>query len=218
MGLKIKTTILFTLVLLPFHTWANSPSPRVDPIALAELKAKIHSYEIDKNYGDDALGLIVVTLGLGAVEGGSGGIGACLVNARTGQVVETGQNRQFDGHFRSDLHAEMDLLNRYEERAKKGHVRRTGVDPRACPDLILVSSMEPCPMCLTRIINAGIKTLLYVEKDPTGGMVTRMANLPPFWRKFAADREFKQAHCSPRLCQLAHDLFHITRRRFSHTN
>ncbi|MCG8529685.1 MAG: deaminase, partial [Desulfovibrionales bacterium] len=211
----MKFLVWFTLFLIPLNAWAQAPAQRVDPLALAKLGNQIRAYEIDKAYKDDALGLIVIKQGLKAVEKGSGGIGACLINARTQKIVETGQNRQFDGHFRSDLHAEMDLLNRYEERAQKGRASQTGIDPRACTDLILVSSMEPCPMCLTRIINSGIKTVLYVKEDPTGGMVTRMGNLPPFWKAFAADREFKRAHCSPRLRQLAHDLFHLTKRKFA---
>ncbi|WDP87886.1 MAG: hypothetical protein HUN05_02145 [Desulfobacter sp.] len=138
-----------------------------------------------------------------------------MVNAQTGQVVETGRNRQYDGYFRSDLHGEMDLLNRYENRMKKKRSPESGADPRDCPDLVLISSMEPCPMCLTRIINSGIKTVLYVEEDEQGGMVTRMDQLPPFWKSFASDRQFRRADCSPEIRQMAHDLFHLSSRAFA---
>lgn len=70
-------------------------------------------------------------------------------------------------------------------------------------------------LCLTRIINSGIKTALYVTEDKQGGMVTRIDSLPPFWRKFAADREFRKADCSPQLRQIAHDLFHFSNRNFA---
>ena len=182
---------------------------------LADLETRISAYTVQPGFPDDAYGLIVVNAALEAIKGESGGIGACLVDTRTGQVVETGRNSQFTTHFRSDLHAEMDLLNRYEDRVKKPRSNGKGSNPRECPHLVLISSVEPCPMCLTRIINSGIKTVLYVVEDKQGGMVTRLDQLPPFWREFAADREFRQADCSPELRQIALDLFHFSHRDFA---
>jgi anaerobic selenocysteine-containing dehydrogenase len=40
------------------------------------------------------------------------GIGACLVREKSGEIIERGHNRQHSPYFRSDLHAEMDLLDR----------------------------------------------------------------------------------------------------------
>jgi cytosine deaminase len=182
---------------------------------LAELETRITGYDVQAGFPDDSYGLIVVKAALEAIKGESGGIGACLVDTRTGQVVETGRNRQFTTYFRSDLHAEMDLLNRYEDRMKKPRSNGKDGNPRNCPHLVLISSVEPCPMCLTRIINSGIKTVLYVVEDRQGGMVTRLDQLPPFWREFAADREFRQADCSPELQQIALDLFHFSHRDFA---
>jgi tRNA(adenine34) deaminase len=182
---------------------------------LADLENRITQYTVQPGFPDDPYGLIVVKSALEAIKGESGGIGACLVDSRTGQVVETGRNRQFTTYFRSDLHAEMDLLNRYEDRVKKVRSPENGGNPRECPHLVLISSVEPCPMCLTRIINSGIKTVLYVVEDKNGGMVTRLDQLPPFWREFASDREFRQADCSPELRQIALDLFHFSHRDFA---
>jgi cytosine deaminase len=182
---------------------------------LADLENRIFGYSVQPDFPDDPYGLIVVNAALEAIKGDSGGIGACLVDSRTGRVVETGRNRQFTTYFRSDLHAEMDLLNRYEDRVKKPRSNGKGSNPRECPHLVLISSVEPCPMCLTRIINSGIKTVLFVVEDKQGGMVTRLDQLPPFWREFAADREFRQADCSPELRQIALDLFHFSHRDFA---
>ena len=187
--------------------------PKAD--RLARLESRINAYRVSPDYTDDRYGLITVKAAVSAIRTGSGGIGACLVDAVTGQVVETGRNRQFSPHFRSDLHAEMDLLNRYENRVQKNNSPKTGGNPRECPNLVLISSVEPCPMCLTRIINSGIKTVLYVVEDNEGGMVTRLEQLPPFWRKFAADREFRQADCSPELQQIALALFYFSHRDFA---
>ncbi len=92
---------------------------------------------------------------------GTAGIGACLVREATGEILERGRNSQYEPYFRSDLHAEMDLLDRWEERMRLTRSRdpreATYLDPRAAEGIVLYTSVEPCPMCLTRIINSGIK-------------------------------------------------------------
>ena len=206
----IKKNVLLCLIFLVSFTCAIAG----DREKLEKLEKRIISYKINKTCKDDSYGLIVVKSALVSLKEGSGGIGACLVDITTKEVVEYGRNRQHTPYFRSDLHAEMDLLNRYENRMKKTRSLKKGRNLRKCDNLVLVTSMEPCPMCLTRIINSGIKTVLYVVEDKQGGMVTRIDSLPPFWRKFAADREFRKADCSPQLWQIAHDLFHFSNRNF----
>lgn len=215
-GVLIFSALVFlTLVFQAFVAEPALSGPAALPEKLAGLEQRIRNYTVDPRYRDDVLGLHVVRAALASAKQGSGGIGACLVDTATGKVVETGRNRQYDPYFRSDLHAEMDLLNRYEDRVRKAHSRDTDSNPRDCSGLVLVSSVEPCPMCLTRIINAGINTVLYVETDEQGGMATRIRDLPPFWREFARDREFRRADCSPQLRKIAHDLFHLSKRSFA---
>ena len=182
---------------------------------LATLEQRITSYTLNKDHKDDGYALAVVKGALESIREGSGGIGACLVDSTTGEIVEYGRNRQHSPYFRSDLHAEMDLLNKYEERAKKMNDPEDFNKTRECKNLVLVTSVEPCPMCLTRIINSGIKTVLYVVEDREGGMATRLDSLPPFWREFAADREFRLADCSTELRQMAMDLFDFSSRSFA---
>jgi cytosine deaminase len=213
--IMILQAVALVLGCLVFSDTALGRDDGSDTDRLNRLESRINIYRISPEYADDRYGLIVVKAAVSAIRNGSGGIGACLVDAVTGQVVETGLNRQFSPHFRSDLHAEMDLLNRYEDRVQKSNSPKTGGNPRECPNLVLISSVEPCPMCLTRIINSGIKTVLYVVEDNEGGMVTRLNQLPPFWREFAADREFRQADCSPELRQIALKLFHFSHRDFA---
>ena len=180
--------------------------------SLDALDARISRLRPHPDYKDDRFGIIVVRQALLSLKEGSGGIGACLVDEASGKVVATGRNRQFKPYFRSDLHAEMDLLTRYEEWLRKKGGKDTDADPRNCNGLVLVSSVEPCPMCLTRIINAGIKKMVYVTPDETGGMVSRMDQLPPFWKARADQCEYRQAVCSPEIQQLAQDLFDFTTR------
>ena len=125
--------------------------------SLDALDARVSELRPRPGFKDDGLGIIVIRQALISLKEGSGGIGACLVNGKTAAVVATGRNRQYRPYFRSDLHAEMDLLTRYEDWLRKKGGKASGVDPRDCEGLVLVSSVEPCPMCLTRIINAGIK-------------------------------------------------------------
>ena len=106
----------------------------------------------------------------------------------------------------------MDLLTRYEDWLRKGGGREPANDLRDCRQLVLVSSAEPCPMCLTRMINAGIKKMVYVIPDETGGMVSRMDQLPPFWKKRALACDYRQAVCSPAVQKAAYDLFHFAHR------
>ncbi|CCK79097.1 nucleoside deaminase [Desulfobacula toluolica] len=202
--------LFFVVLFFAGITWAFDG----DKEKLITLEKRIASYSINNSFKDDLFGLAVVKNALVSIQEGSGGIGACLVDSSTGKVVEYGRNRQYTTYFRSDLHAEMDLLNRYEDRVQKKRTSNKDNTPRDCKDLVLITSVEPCPMCLTRIINSGIKTVLYVVEDKQGGMATRIDSLPPFWRKFAADREFRQADCSPEIRKIAHDLFHFSHRNF----
>jgi tRNA(adenine34) deaminase len=209
--IKKNLCLLCVLIFLVSFTHAIAG----DKEKLKKLERRITSYKINKTCKDDSYGLIVVKGALVSIKDGSGGIGACLVDSKTKKVVEYGRNRQYTPYFRSDLHAEMNLLNRYEDRMKKTRSLGKSTNPRNCENLVLVTSMEPCPMCLARIINSGIKTVLYVVEDKQGGMATRINCLPPFWREFAKDREFRKADCSPELAKIAYDLFHFSDRSFA---
>jgi cytosine deaminase len=57
--------------------------------------------------------------------------------------------------------------------------------------------------------------MYYINPDEDGGMAHRMKQLPPFWRRFAAGRDFRQAECSPVLQKIAEDLFQHSVRSFA---
>jgi cytosine deaminase len=178
---------------------------------IAEIEKRINAYVPDGRYPDDPFVLVAVKEALAASRENNGGVGACLVHESSGQVVERGHNRQFNPVFRSDLHAEMDLLNRYEERIKARKADNPAAPQavqRKMDGLVLYTSVEPCPMCLARIINARLKKVYYAAADPTGGMAQRFQNLPPFWQELAAGGIFEPARCSPELTALAKALFH----------
>lgn len=136
-------------------------------------------------------------LALQAVTKGSFGIGSVLVDAE-GTILQAGHNEVFSGGFRSDLHAEMVVITRYEER-QSGRM-----DLRDCT---LYTSLESCPMCLCRLITSGVGRVFYVAADDIGGMVRRKDSLPPVWRELMDTQVHCQATCSDILKQAAHDIF-----------
>ena len=201
--------LLISLILLSGST--ALPGEGVpDPIELDRLEKWIISFSPDpQKHPHDLFALETLREALKGRRGRNGGIGACLVRERNGKIVARGHNRQYAPYFRSDLHAEMDLLTRYEERLKISRDKKEGVwNPRrAYGGLILFTSVEPCPMCLTRIINAGIQKVYFVAPDKTGGMATRLDALPPFWRELARQRTYAPALCSPAFRDMALKLF-----------
>lgn len=189
--------------------WAEDGTPFSPDEGLESIERRVSSYLPDPRYPHDQAALETLREALKGKSGRNGGIGACLVQEETGEIVARGHNRQYSPYFRSDLHAEMDLLTRYEESLKIPRDPKDGIwNPRGCyRDLVLFTSIEPCPMCLTRIINAGIRKVYYVAPDKEGGMATRLDALPPFWRDLTKNRSYLPAQCSPALQDMALKLF-----------
>ena len=71
----------------------------------------------------------------------------------------------------------------------------------------LYTSLEPCPMCIARLIIAGCPCVIYVADDPQGGMAKHLEGFPPIWRNLAEPCRFIKADCSPQLQELANRLF-----------
>ncbi len=144
---------------------------------------------------DDRFALMTLQEALDAAGEGNFGFGACLVNESTGEVVERGHNHVFYPYSRSDLHAEMDVLDRYEDRMKAPVSRADG--------LALYLSGEPSPMGLVRILNAGIMKMYYLAPVPQSGMGQTRECLPPIWKEMAKGRDYGLADCSPELRNLS---------------
>jgi tRNA(Arg) A34 adenosine deaminase TadA len=168
------------------------------------------TYEPEDRYPEDQAALACVQEALRGAELGGYGIGAALVNA-AGEVLHIAHNRQLQCH-RSDLHAEMQLLNEFEELpqfsrylAKPEFTGQSGTfftEP-----LTLYASTEPCPMCFTRLVIVGVK-VRYVAPGPDDGMASRAQKLPRFWYELSRRYEARPAKASPVLRQLAHVLFY----------
>ena len=191
---------------------AGKEQPTAPSVNSDDMETAINAYVPDPQYKDDPFILAAVREAMVGRKTRNGGIGACLVNEVSGEIVECGHNEQYVPHFRSDLHAEMVLLNRYEDRMRIirsfGGPNNTVSNPRIHMERIaLYTSVEPCPMCMARIINSGIKKIYYAAADDSGGMGHRIENLPPFWQGMAQGLAVESARCSPVLKEMAKKLF-----------
>lgn len=147
----------------------------------------------------DEFAIETIKEAIDAIRNGNWGVGAVLVDNKTGKVIFRGQNKT----TRTDWHAEMDLLNKFEdEHGKKGK--------ELLRDCTLYTSLEPCPMCLCRIIVARVGAVYYVADDKPGGMVHLRDQLPQAWKEMSNDKTYEKADCSDELVKIAEELFHYS--------
>lgn len=166
----------------------------MEPIATSGVtywRRYLDEFVPSEGHEHESYALRACRLAVDAVERGSYGVGAVLLDA-DGEVVVEGHNRVRAEGFRSDLHAEMVVLNAYEA---------LGLPREKARHLTLVTSLEPCPMCVTRLIVAGIGTVLHISDDPAGGMVRNRRHLPPIFRTITEHHEqvWGSAECSEEL-------------------
>ena len=156
-------------------------------------------------HSDDAMGMLALKQAVEATKGGNYGVGAVLLDENSKLVGDAGNRVHDGGKFRSDLHAEMVLLNTFEE-----------IQQSIPPNLsayTLISSLEPCPMCMTRIIFAGIGNIKYICPDDIGGMCQRHNSLPPIFKQLSKQQgqQWQVADCSKDLRAAAFDIWDASR-------
>ena len=148
---------------------------------------------------DEGLGIEACREALEAAQEDNYGVGAILCDP-DGEIVERGHNQAFQPRFRSDLHAEMVVMNAFENaRPSSAHVRGYS----------LICSLEPCPMCLSRLLIAGVEQVKFIASDELGGMASHIDHLPAAWQKLRRPDQFVEAEVSDELRALCLDLFLI---------
>lgn len=160
-------------------------------------KIRLTEHQPRREYTDDVYVWLTCILALEASIEGNFGVGSILVN-EGGNIVVQGHNKVFSPYFRSDRHAEMVVMDAFE------NARRA---PGGLDRFTLYTSLEPCPMCLIRLSTSDIGRVLFAARDIPGGMVHRMNELPPFWMELAQRKIFQQAACSPNLMEAANEIF-----------
>lgn len=164
---------------------------------LIELEKKVRSYVPDPKYHHDEYILITLREAIAAAKQGNYGVGAVLLGGDN-RIICKGHNHIFNPYFRSDLHAEMVVLSKFEK------LHRNFIHSKK---LRLFSSLEPCPMCFARLIISGVKEIYYAAIDEYGGMVHRSKYLPRAWRELSKRQKFSMAKCSPLLRDMALKVF-----------
>lgn len=161
-------------------------------------KTLLADYSPEGSYGDEPYAYLICVLALQAVAEGNGGIGCAIAGAR-GEIIAWGHNMVMNPYFRSDLHGEMVTMNAFED-------MRLDVSPG---DLTMYSSLEPCPMCMVRMVTSGIGRVLYLARDEQWGMTEDRDRLPPQWRDLSEGKVFGRMECSRGLRDASFEIFNI---------
>ena len=193
-----KAELLLKLVALPCGIKADDSVP----VVLQKLETFIGDYQPDPKYTDDFFAKESVKQALKSVKKGGYGIGAVLYETKSGKLLQAEHNAQLT-KLRSDLHAEMHLLNQFEDNKKSKPYRNKYVYKKG---LTVFSSAEPCPMCFIRLATVGVDTK-YCATGPDDGMVQNMTCLPKYWRELAQKNYIGKGNSSPILQRIAHVLF-----------
>jgi tRNA(adenine34) deaminase len=160
------------------------------------LKERLISYGKEGFLGyDDEASWVACIIALLAHDTGNYGVGA-LIADDTRNVLAYGYNEICSPTFRSEAHAEMVVLTGFETRYP--NQKKDG--------LTLYSSLEPCPMCYTRILISGIPRVVYVADDDDGGMVQRKNLMPTYWRAMESRCVFSRALVGEELRRLSWDI------------
>lgn len=146
---------------------------------------------------DDSFIWFTNILALKAVDDGNFGVG-CILTDGNGDIVALGNNEVFIPYFRSDRHAEMVVMDKFEDTNPDVHKRE---------GYTIYTSLESCPMCLVRLITSDVDNVLYAAPDSRSGMVSRMAEMPSLWIELCEGKVFSQADCSQELINVANDIF-----------
>jgi tRNA(Arg) A34 adenosine deaminase TadA len=175
-----------------------------DPIKVIFQKIDhwLAAFTPEPEYSDDVYAKAANIQALKSAMQGGYGIGSVLVD-KNGKIIAAAHNSQIQKN-RSDLHAEMTLLTKFEQSPKSKKYMEMYVYK---PGLTVFSSAEPCPMCFIRISTAGCDTK-YCTPGPEDGMVTRVNCLPPSWREMASKQKVEIGDCSPVMQKLSHLLFY----------
>lgn len=158
-----------------------------------QLEREYQALPISVDHRDEQIGRRCCFLALEALRNDCYGIGAVMLDGN-GDILAEGYNRVFEENYRAAAHAEMEALDEFEERFP---------DYRNRSELTMIVSLEPCPMCFTRILASGIGRVRYLAADNDGGMVHKIWQLPAAWRNLASMGDYDVADVSHALRDFA---------------
>lgn len=160
--------------------------------AIKAYQSQLHELAQAIYQNKNVFAWMAVIQALKAANQGNFGVGAVIVDAK-GVLQTYDHNHVLVPHFRSDQHAEMVVLNQFED------ARHSKAPPR---DYVLYTSLEPCVMCLGRIIFSRIRETYFVSKDPSGGVMD-VNHLPFLMKDFAKQQVIAELDCDSTLKALS---------------
>lgn len=160
------------------------------------LRLRVAAFTPEYEQGEDKWPFRCCQLALAELEAGNYGVGAVLVD-QNGEVLAQAGNRVFSPRFDSSAHAEMRVLDDFEANYPEYRGREL---------LTLYVSLEPCPMCCTRILASGIGRVVFISPDSNGGMMSHCNNLPDAWKNILQLIDIKEYEGQKELKSLASDL------------
>ncbi|MDI3325619.1 nucleoside deaminase [Pontibacterium granulatum] len=158
-----------------------------------QLEREYEDLPMFLTHRDEQIGRRCCFLALEALRNDCYGIGAVLIDGN-GDILAEGYNRVFEENYRAAAHAEMELLDEFEQRFPD-YGDRSG--------LTMIVSLEPCPMCFTRILASGIGRVRYLAADADGGMIHKVRHLPAAWKNLASVGDYRVADASHALRDFA---------------
>lgn len=193
-----REELIAKLVDLPCDIKADDTEKTI----LQKLNKFLVDFKPDAEYSDDVYARSANLQALKSVIQGGYGIGSVLID-KNGKIIEEAHNSQIQ-ECRSDLHAEMTLMTKFED---SWHSKKYMNMYVYKPGFTVFSSAEPCPMCFIRISTAGADTK-YCTPGPEDGMASRVDFLPPDWKAMALKNKVALGDCSPVMQKIAHLLFY----------
>jgi tRNA(Arg) A34 adenosine deaminase TadA len=193
--IKDKSGFYAFAKMLPLHISEKDGYPEV----LRKIGRYLDNFQPESR--EEEYSLEATKQALAGCRTGGYGIGAVLVDPQ-GNIVERAYN-EMRQQARSDLHGEMTLLTKFETK-RTSPVRRGFQLP---PGYKVVSSAEPCPMCMIRLASAGVKTL-YVARNDKDSLSQQPDRLPGFWRDLCKKHPCRPAQVSEDLSRVAYLLFY----------
>ncbi len=152
--------------------------------SLAALEARIRDLD---PAGPFTLGVrVALEEAVSALAEQNFGVGASLLRTTgagrsTGEVIQSAHNGVFLPRFSSAAHAEMRLLDKFER-----SLRPAGID------LVLITTLEPCVMCLARILLSRVRRVIYLAADPLGGGLACLSSFPAAFQELGRDLVIEQ--------------------------
>jgi tRNA(Arg) A34 adenosine deaminase TadA len=182
----------------------ESPSDRAKRVAKIKNSLDTIRQSINIDILTDEEGYIKAALeeSFKAAQNGTYGIGAVVVDAKSKEIKGRGHNKLNDSQDPAFfvLHAEIDALRNYFSN-----------NDRNVEDVVVYTTLEPCPMCAIALLNAGVKRVVAGASDRSGQLISHPNDLSPFWKEIMGKVDHRLFKGQPEFGKACKDIFELSR-------